>query len=139
MSERDLILDPEIPLRTMAWTEPGAYDGIDKGIRFAVRVLHARGFETCQSCEGGDGRAYDQPSVDLIAGSRDAAGFAAVAELVSFGLPVDRLSQVWNLDALGRPYETIWRIEFSRAFPERADQELMFVWGYQAQRMKGDE
>lgn len=122
----------------MMWMEPGAYNGIDAGIRFAVRVLHARGFETCQSCEGGDGHAYDQPSVDLLAGANDATGFAAVAELVGFGLPVDRVSQVWNVDKMGRPYETIWRIEFSRPFPEYADRDLMFIWGYQAQRMKGD-
>lgn len=138
MSQRDLLLDPEIPLRTMVWTEPGAYDGIDAGIRFAVRVLHARGYETCQSCEGGEGHSYDNPTVDLIAGSRDANGFGAVAELVPYGLQVTRVSQVWNLDPLGRPYETIWRIEFKRPFPERADEEMMFVWGYQAQRMKGD-
>ena len=36
------------------------YQGLDKGIRFAVRVLHAAGIaDTCQSCEGGPGHAYE--------------------------------------------------------------------------------
>lgn len=125
----------EIPLRTFVWDD---YSGIDRGIRFAVRVLHAEGVETCQSCEGGEGHAYHRPAVDLPAGAGDSAGFEAVAALIAHGLPVFRVSQVWNLDGLGRPFETIWRIEFKRAFPERADQDLMFYWGYQAQPMAGD-
>ena len=40
--------------RTML-KEEAFYQGLDDGIRFAVRVLHAAGFETCQSCEGGPG------------------------------------------------------------------------------------
>jgi hypothetical protein len=126
-----------IPLRTFVW-ERSHYDGLDVGIRFAVRVLHARGIETSQSCEGGDGHAYDRPSIDVPAGSRDADGFAAVAALVAHGLDVRRVSQVWDLDALGRPYQTVWRIELRRAVPERADADLMFLWGYQAQPMEGD-
>lgn len=128
MSDYEMVKHPW-PLRTKVWPD---YSGIDAGIRFAVRALHARGFETCQSCEGGEGHAYDHPTVDLIAGG-DAAGFMAVGVLAGYGLPVRDLAQAWNLDALGRPYETIWRITFRSAFPERADDWLMFLWGYQAQ------
>lgn len=121
------------PVRTKAWPHLSDYSGLDAGIRFAVRVLHARGYETCQSCQGGDGHAYDWPTVDLIAGLRDSAGFGAVAELVPYDLPLRSVAQVWNLDALGRPFETVWRITFRHDFPERADEPLMFLWGYQAQ------
>lgn len=42
----------EIPWRTKMMPDSW-YLKLDRGIRFAVRVLHARGFETCQSCQGG--------------------------------------------------------------------------------------
>lgn len=137
MSDRELVNDG-IPIRTKVWAREGAYDAIDAGIRFAVRVLHARGFETCQSCEGGEGHAYPEPTVDMISGPSDAAGFGALDVLASFGLPVSTVGQVWSVDGLGRPYGEVWRITFFRPFPERADEELMFLWGYQAQRLSRD-
>ena len=106
------------------------YDRLDAGIRFAVKVLHAKGFETCQSCQGGKGHAYDQPSVDLIAIGDDAWGFAAVAALQDYGLPVRDLSMLWNLRN-GLPYEKLWRITFRKPAPERAKEWPMFVYGYQ--------
>lgn len=135
MSERDLFNGDGIPIRTKVWSSPTAYEELDEGIRFAVRALHAAGFDTCQSCEGGEGHAYDNPTVDLLVGANDAIGFGAVSTLVGYGLPVSTVSQVWNLDKLGRPYESVWRIEFARTFPERANEPFMFVWGYQAQEI----
>jgi len=120
------------PVHTKYWPDEAMYQGLDPGIRFAVRILHARGYETCQSCEGGPGHAYDHPTVDMIAGE-DAAGFAAVATLVSAGIEVDTVAQSWRIDALGRPVESVWRIVLKRGYPERADDWLMFKWGYQAQ------
>jgi hypothetical protein len=97
------------------------YASLDAGIRFAVRVLHARGrIETCQSCQGGAGHAYDHPSVDLLAQGGDANGFAALAALVDYGLPVRDLSIVWHLQN-GLPYEKLWRITFWRTMEDRAD------------------
>jgi hypothetical protein len=132
VSDRELVNDG-IPLRTKLWADPHAYDGIDEGIRFAVRVLHSRGIETCQSCQGGAGHAYPAPTVDMLAGSNDAAGFMALAYLHAFGLPVVSVSKCWSVSN-GEPFEMLWRIEFAHPFPERADEELMFLWGYQAQR-----
>lgn len=133
MPTRTLTNGQHIPLRTKVWDGPDAYAGIDAGIRFAVRLLHAHGFDTCQSCEGGDGHAYDVPTVDMIAGPSDATGFGALSALAGYGLPVSTIGQVWSVDALGRPYGEVWRITFWRPFPERADEQPMFVWGYQAQ------
>jgi hypothetical protein len=106
------------------------YAGLDPGIRFAVRVLNAQGIDTCQSCEGGPGHSYDRPSVDLAAGASDATGFAALAAAVDYGLPVDSLARVWNVEN-GLPYETIWRLTFSQAMPERADELPLFTWHYE--------
>lgn len=109
------------------------YQGLDVGIRFAVRVLHAEGIETAQSCQGGKGHSYQEPTVDLPAGGpRDAAGFGTLPTLVQHGLdPVD-LAIVWSLDANGMPYQRIWRITFRVPCPERADEKPMFSWGYVA-------
>lgn len=119
---------PILPFRNHTWPA-AAYESIDAGIRFAVRVLHAAGIETCQSCEGGDGHAYDHPTVDLLAGSSDGDGFAALAVLHTYGLPVDRIAIVWNIKD-GTPYEKLWRITFNGPLHARADDLPMFVQHY---------
>lgn len=120
------------------------YQQLDPGIRFAVRVLHAvGGIETCQSCAGsgafgagsgkqdGDRHAYLEPTVDLIAGGGDATGFAALAALHAYGLPVARVALVWNIQN-GLPFEKLWRITFFKTMEERADDRPMFIYGYRA-------
>ena len=108
------------------------YQSLDLGIRFAVRVLHASGCcETCQSCEGGKGHAYDCPTVDILARAEDAVGFAAVAALHEFGLPIRDVSIVWNLRH-GLPYEKLWRVTFWTTMEDRADEQPNFVWSYEA-------
>lgn len=136
MSDHVLDAADGAPLRTKV-ASPEFYAGLDPGIRFAVRVLHAHGIETCQSCESGPGHCYPEPTVDLLAGPNDATGFAAVAYLDAFGLPVSSVSKTWMV-VHGEPYEAVWRITFAHAFPERADEPLMFLWGYQAQPMPWD-
>jgi hypothetical protein len=114
------------------------YQQLDIGIRFAVRVLHARGFETCQSCQGGAdperpdrGHAYNEPTVDLIAGPADAKGFAAVAALQDYGLEVRHVALLWNVRN-GLPYEKLWRITLCEMCAERANDVPMFIYSYTA-------
>jgi hypothetical protein len=42
------------------------YDELDPGIRRHVRILRDNGVRTCQSCQGGRGYAYPQPTVDFF-------------------------------------------------------------------------
>ncbi len=108
------------------------YLGLDAGIRFAVRVLHAAGgIETCQSCQGGKGHAYDRATVDLIASSDDAVGFRALAALQDFRLPVQDLALLWNVRN-GLPYERIWRVTFTTPMLDRVDDRPGFVHSYRA-------
>lgn len=137
MSDRKILLGDLIPLRTKVDTET-FYRALDPGIRFAVRVLHAHGIETCQSCESGPGHCYPEPTVDLLAGPNDVTGFSAMATLHAYGLKVGSLGKVWYV-VDGMPYEPVWRITFDRGYPERADEELMFLWGYQAQHRRVDD
>ena len=106
------------------------YSGLDDGIRFPVRVLHARGIETGQSCEGGEGHAYDHPTVDLL-GNTPSAGFAALAALTEYGLRVRDVALLWPVNQ-GLPGENFWRITLCQPWPGRADEYPMFVWNYEA-------
>lgn len=110
---------------------PKWYDQLDSGICFPVKVLHAYGIETCQSCEGGSGHSYPEPTVDLLGSPRERPGFAALHYLEAYGLEVASVSQVWNV-AQGLIHETVWRIVFQKSHPERADEWPMFVWGYRS-------
>jgi hypothetical protein len=115
-------------LKTLVWPEK-SYQSLDRGIRFAVRVLHAAGFETCQSCQGGKGHAYSEPTVDLRAEADDARGFGALAALRTYGLPIAEVAIVWPVQN-GFPYEKLWRVTFSKTMEDRADEKPRFVFGY---------
>ena len=106
------------------------YKSLDAGIRFAVRVLHAAGFDTCQSCEGGKGHSYNEPTVEMVAGGDDALGFGAVAALRAYGLPVAELAIVWPM-MNGLPFEKNWRITLTKPMQERANEKPMFVNSYE--------
>ena len=118
------------PWRDMMWPE-ASYRSLDPGIRFAVRVLHANGFETCQSCQGGKGHAYDEPTVEMVAEAACATGFGALAVLQTYWLPVNAVALVWPVRN-GLPYEKLWRLTFFKTMEDRADETPSFVYGYQA-------
>ena len=88
-----------------------AYDPpLDPGIATAVETLSAAGVETFESCEGGNGHAYPEPTVRFH-GDRQ-AGFAALAAAMTGRLPVTSLRRVWPiLD--GEPTGPWWEITFS--------------------------
>jgi hypothetical protein len=119
------------PLRTHMAPE-GFYEKLDPGIRFAVRVLHANGIETGQSCQGGEGHCYDRPTVDLWGEGADGApGFAALHALEQYGLRVESVALHWTVER-GLPFQRFWRIALAQAWPERASERPMFVHGYMA-------
>jgi hypothetical protein len=128
-TERSLAV-AAMPLRSRVESDAW-YEGIDPGIRYAVRVLHAAGIETSQSCQGGEGHSYEWPTIDLPDGPRDAAGFAALHHLNQHGLGVFAISRVWNVEQ-GMPYQSVWRVELRCPIEERVDERPMFVWGYRA-------
>jgi hypothetical protein len=104
---------------------PRWYDQLDTGIRFPVRVLHAAGLETCQSCQGGPDHAYPEPTVDLL-GPGLSTGSAALAALEDYGLDVLGVALHWTVVG-GLITERIWRVTFRRPYPERADDVPFFV------------
>lgn len=117
-----MIEDDGCRVRSDEW-----YEGIDPGIRFAVRVLHAKGIHTGQSCQGGEGHCYEYPTVDLWGQPlSDYAGFAALAALADYGIEVRAVSFEWRIS----PPEAFWRIELVAPLHERADDRPSFAWSY---------
>lgn len=119
---------PEVAVEHDHLKSDDFYDGIDPGIRFAVRVLHAAGIETGQSCQGGDGHAYDHPTVDLWADG-PTTGFAAVHALSEYGLPVQDIARHYDVRN-GEVGPVFWRITFRTPLHERADDRPVFVRRY---------
>jgi len=66
---------------------------LDEGIREIVCTLIAHGIETYESCQGGDGHAYHEPTVRFESDLSE--GLRAVAVALAYGFPVSRLQRVW--------------------------------------------
>jgi hypothetical protein len=88
---------------------------IDPGIRRAVKVLQEGGVETFESCEGGSGHAFPEPTVRFY--GTPAAGPHALSVCMDNGLPVMALRRVWYLEN-NEPTGPHWELTF-RSSPER--------------------
>lgn len=69
---------------------------LDPGIAEAVIALRAGGVETFESCEGGPGHAYPEPTVRFH--GNQAAGFRALAVAMDAGMVVAELRRVWPIN-----------------------------------------
>ena len=84
------------------------YDpALDLGIHDAVEVLSRAGVETFESCEGGSGHAYPEPTVRFHGDQTE--GFKALAAAMRGGLNVAELRRVWPL-LDGEPTGPWWEI-----------------------------
>lgn len=91
--------------------EPAADSPLDPGVAPYVLALGAEGVDTFESCEGGQGHAYPEPTVRFH-GDR-AEGFRALAVAQRSGLPVTALRRAWPiLD--DEPTGPWWEMTFSR-------------------------
>ena len=85
---------------------------IDVGIRQAVKLLQEHNIETCESCEGGRGHAYPEPTVAFY--GRPEAGWRALSVCIAYGLPVQSLRRVWDVLEEHEPTGAHWEIVFWR-------------------------
>ncbi len=83
---------------------------LDAGIERMVLVLRNVGVETFESCEGGNGHAYPEPTVRFYGERSD--GFAALAAAMNAGLPVAELRRVWPVID-HEPTGPWWEMTFS--------------------------
>jgi hypothetical protein len=82
---------------------------LDEGIKEAVLALVAGGVETFESCQGGEGHSYPEPTIRFH-GQRS-EGFRALAIAIQAGLKVAELRRVWPLID-GEPTGPWWEITF---------------------------
>lgn len=104
------------------------YTMLDPGIREAVRVLNEAGIGTWQSCEGGDGHAFPEPTICIVGGFPN-AGERAVAALRAAGYYPYQLSLVFTAPEFDDPrYQITLKGPGFETFPwwsvqARAEQE----------------
>jgi hypothetical protein len=82
---------------------------LDPGIHDAVRVLQAAGIETFESCEGGVGHAYPEPTVRFHGGKGE--GFRALAAALQADLRITSLRRIWPIRD-GEPTGPWWEMTF---------------------------
>ena len=86
-------------------------DFLDTGIRLAVEILCAAGIETFESCEGGQGHSYPEPTIRFY-GERD-QGWKALHVVLQNNLPVSSIRRIWRIID-GEPTGPYWEIVFWR-------------------------
>lgn len=82
---------------------------LDEGIKRAVLILRSGGIETFESCEGGTGHAYPEPTVRFDGIYAD--GFRALAVAMTYGLPVRAIRRIWTIED-GEPTGPWWEMTF---------------------------
>ena len=88
---------------------------LDPGITAAVLALRTAGVETFESCQGGEGHAYPQPTVRFY-GERP-EGYRAAAVALQKGFDVLALRRVWPINdgELTGPW---WELTFATTAPD---------------------
>jgi hypothetical protein len=94
--------------------EPLDFEGsldmpLDPAIADAVRILHGGGIETFESCQGGDGHTYPEPTVRFHGERAD--GYRALGIAVQGGLRVAYLRRIWSMND-GEPTGPWWELVF---------------------------
>lgn len=82
---------------------------LDAGIAQAVIALREGGVETFESCEGGEGHAYPEPTVRFHGDQPE--GFRALAVALRAGLRVTGLRRVWPI-LQNEPTGPWWELTF---------------------------
>ena len=83
---------------------------LDTGIAEAVIALRSAGVETFESCEGGPGHAYTEPTVRFH--GQQPEGFRALAVAMAAGLKVAGLRRVWPIND-NEPTGPWWELVFA--------------------------
>jgi hypothetical protein len=82
---------------------------LDPHIAYAVGVLREHGIETFESCQGGAGHAFPEPTIRFH-GGRD-EGFRALAHALEHDLPVAEIRRFWQI-VDGEPQGPHWEMTF---------------------------
>jgi hypothetical protein len=83
--------------------------GIDPDIANEVRVLMENGVETYESCQGGQGHPYPEPTVRFLGGQSE--GPRALGIALQNGLSVTTLRRIWAITD-GEMVGPYWEMTF---------------------------
>ena len=111
----------------MSTEQPSSYAAqwglpLDRCISYAVKVLRDTGVETYESCEGGEGHAFTEPTIRFFGGATE--GLRVVAVALQHGLPVSDLRRFWTVidgELSGPHWEITFHPEPLRRFQEEAE------------------
>jgi hypothetical protein len=101
----------KLPIGSLDGLEAFDLPGLDVGIAHYVQILRSQGIETCQSCEGGPGHTYPEPTIEFHGPQHE--GPRAVAAALAFALPVHELRRFWSITD-GEMVGPYWAITFSQ-------------------------
>ncbi len=85
------------------------FDGLDEGIVGVVEILVRNGVETFESCEGGEGHAFYEPTVRFH--GNHAEGFRVLAIALQHGLKVCELRRYYSVED-SEPVGPHWEMTF---------------------------
>jgi len=88
---------------------------LDPGIRPIVELLIAAGVETFESCEGGDGHSFPEPTVRFEGELSE--GLRALSVAIAHGMRVRQLRRVWAVRD-GMAHGPWWELVFSPPQPD---------------------
>jgi hypothetical protein len=97
--------------QTLDAFQPRVEKQLDSGIRRQVLVLRSAGIETFESCEGGEGHAFHEPTVRFHGDASE--GFRALAVALRHNLKVSELRRYYSVQD-GEPHGPYWEITFYR-------------------------
>ena len=83
---------------------------LDEKIRNVVEILRVAGIETYESCEGGEGHAYSEPTIRFHGDHSE--GFRALAVAMQYNLHVVNLRRIWALID-NEPTGPYWELTFA--------------------------
>jgi hypothetical protein len=84
--------------------------GLDPGIAHEVKILRENGVETVESCQGGQGHPFPEPTVRFAGGKSE--GPRALGIAMQYGLPVTALRRVWSIID-GEAVGPVWEMTFT--------------------------
>lgn len=101
------------PIGTDDRNNPQAWENVsyplDSGIAPAVRVLVNCGVETFESCEGGKGHCFPEPTVRFHGGQGE--GMRALGIALQHGLKPTAVRRYWSIED-GEPHGPHWEMTF---------------------------
>ena len=83
---------------------------LDEGIKHEVEILAEGGIETYESCEGGIGHCFTEPTVRFHGHKEE--GFKALAIALQNGLKPSALRRIWTIID-GEPVGPDWEMTFT--------------------------